>query len=70
MGEHHGNTGKKNAEKPEDDRASSFIHARCRPADKAAWIKCAQSNGMKLTDWIVKNLNSAAMKNESSQHKK
>lgn len=68
MSGRHGNTGKKNAAKPEDDRASSFIHARCKTSDKAAWVKTAQLSGMKLTDWIVTTLNTAAVKNDGLEH--
>jgi predicted HicB family RNase H-like nuclease len=50
-------TGNKNAEKPPDDRADSFIHARCKRSDKARWVKAAQKKGMKLTQWIVQILN-------------
>jgi len=59
----HGNTGKRNAAKPDNDRASSYIHARCKPSDKAAWVKAAKSRGMKLTDWIVTTLNAAGKDN-------
>lgn len=49
--------GNKNAVK--DDGATSFIHARCIPQDKATWVKAAQAENLKLTEWIVKTLNSA-----------
>jgi hypothetical protein len=42
-----------------DEAATSFIHARCTPKNKAAWVKAAQSEGLKLTEWIVKNLNNS-----------
>jgi len=51
--------GNKNAAKSEDDKSASFLHARCKPGDKAAWVKAAQSENLKLTEWIVKTLNSA-----------
>lgn len=53
------NKGNKNAAKPEDDKAMSFIHARCKTEDKAAWVTAAQSENLKLTEWIIKTLNSA-----------
>lgn len=56
--EPHWYNGNKNAAK--DDGATSFIHARCKPSDKAKWVKASQSEGLKLTEWIVKSLNSAA----------
>lgn len=65
MDKQHGLTGKRsNAAKPDDERASSYIHARCKSSDKSMWVKTAQSRGMKLTDWIVTTLNAAASKNE------
>jgi hypothetical protein len=51
--------GNKNAAKSEDDKAASFIHARCKSGDKAAWVKAAQAENLKLTEWIVKTLNGA-----------
>ena len=48
-----------NAAKPHDQKAESFIHARCTSSDKAGWVKAAQSKGMKLTEWIVSVLNDA-----------
>ncbi len=56
MTKQHGNKGNKNAIK--DDSATSYIHARCKPSDKAMWVKCAQAEGLRLTEWIVKTLNS------------
>lgn len=56
----HGLTGNKNAAKPDDQKAESYIHARCTSSDKAGWVKAAQSKGMKLTKWIVSVLNEAA----------
>lgn len=53
---YHGN---KNASKDEADKASSFIHARCLPSDKARWVKAAQSKNKKLTEWITETLNQA-----------
>jgi hypothetical protein len=55
-----GYTGNQNASKDEAEKASSFIHARCLPADKARWVKAAQANGVKLTEWIVSALNEKA----------
>ena len=54
----HGNIGKKNAAKNDEDKALSFIHARCKTEDKAAWVKQANAEGLKLTEWIIKKLNS------------
>lgn len=57
MKQKHGMTGKINAAKPEDQKASSYIHARCLRSDKAAWVRESQKRGMKLTEWIVQTLN-------------
>ena len=54
-------TNNSNAKKG-NDTATSFIHARCTPADKNEWTKAAQADGLKLTEWIIKNLNSASKK--------
>jgi hypothetical protein len=54
------NIGNQNAAKADTDKAASFIHARCTPADKAGWVHAAQRDGLKLTEWIVKILNTAA----------
>ena len=42
------------------EAATSYIHARCTPQDKAGWVKSAQAEKLKLTEWIVKTLNSGA----------
>lgn len=49
-------TGNHAAAKP-GDKAESFIHARCKTEDKAKWVRAAREEGMKLTEWIIKNLN-------------
>jgi uncharacterized protein (DUF1778 family) len=54
----HGMTGKRNAAK-DDSSATSFIHARCKPQDKAIWVRAAQAEGLKLTEWIVQRLNAS-----------
>ena len=48
-----GNTNAQIGEEP----STSFIHARFTPTDKANWVRAAQSEGLKLTEWIVKHLN-------------
>ena len=55
-----------NAAKPPDQKAESFIHARCTSSDKAGWVKAAQSKGMKLTEWIVSVLNEAVKTNRKT----
>jgi hypothetical protein len=61
----HGNTGKRNAAKPEDQKATSTLIVRCLPSDKASWVKASQLEGLKLTEWVVKILNERS-KNERS----
>lgn len=56
----HGMTGKKNALKTSKNKSVSFIHARCKTQDKALWVKSALSEKIKLTEWIIKELNKAA----------
>ena len=53
----HPNNGNKYAVKDDSDKATSFIHARCKQSDKANWVRTAQVEGLKLTEWIVKTLN-------------
>lgn len=50
--------GNENAKKGEDI-ATSFLHVRCTPKDKATWVRKAQSNGG-LSEWVTKTLNNAA----------
>lgn len=52
--------GNQNAAKPDEAKAVSFIHARCKTSDKAAWVKAAGAQGLKLTEWIVNTLNKAS----------
>lgn len=47
-----------NAVKEEAGRASSFLHVRCTPGAKAAWVKAASKVG--LSEWVTKVLNDAA----------
>lgn len=53
--------GSANAQKG-PEAATSFIHARCMPRNKAGWVKAAQLENMKLTEWLVRELNAAARK--------
>jgi len=53
----HGNSGKRNAAKLETDKSTANIYARCKNTDKALWEKSANYEGIKLTEWIVNNLN-------------
>jgi predicted HicB family RNase H-like nuclease len=50
----------KNAAKDEAERASSFLHIRAVPRDKAAWVKAAKRRKKKLAEWATETLNTAA----------
>jgi hypothetical protein len=50
--------------KADEHKKLSFIHARCNTKDKALWVKTAQAQRMKLTEWIVKTLNNQVDKND------
>lgn len=51
-----------NNTKAAGDKAESFIHARCKTSDKAAWVHEARSKGMKLTEWLIDTLNASIKK--------
>ncbi len=53
----HGNIGKRNAVKTEDNKATSNIYARCKKADKDSWETAAYNENIKLSEWVVKTLN-------------
>jgi hypothetical protein len=46
------------ASKGEAGRASSFLHVRCTPSAKAAWVNAA--SGVGLSEWVIAQLNAAA----------
>lgn len=50
-----------NAVKDEVDVASSFLHVRVVPRDKAAWVKAAAWRKKKLAAWTTETLNRAAL---------
>lgn len=51
-----------NNTKLSENKAESFIHARCKTSDKAAWVRESRAKGMKLTEWLVDILNAAVKK--------
>ena len=51
--------GNKNAAKP-DGGFNAGYSGRCQSREKAAWVKAANANGMKLNAWIREALNRAA----------
>jgi len=53
----HGNTGKRNAKKPEKEKSKTNIYARCKQVDKDLWQEEANKTEINLSGWIIKNLN-------------
>jgi len=53
----HGNTGKRNAKKPEKEKSKTNIYARCKQVDKDLWQEEANKTEINLSEWIIKNLN-------------
>lgn len=53
----HGNIGKKNAKKPEEEKSKTNIYARCKQIDKDLWQEEANQTEVNLSEWIIKNLN-------------
>lgn len=51
----HGNAGNTNAQRG-DDLATAVLHVRCTPEQKSGWVKRAQSEGMKLSEWVIARL--------------
>lgn len=51
----HGNTGKQNAKK--DNPLETGFSGRCLKSDKAKWVKKAQNEKVKLSQWMVSTLN-------------
>jgi predicted HicB family RNase H-like nuclease len=49
-----------NAVKDVADKATSFLHVRAVPRDKAGWVKAAKRSRRKLAEWVTETLNSAA----------
>jgi predicted HicB family RNase H-like nuclease len=49
-----------NAAKGEADKATSFLHVRAVPRDKAGWVKAAKRSSKNLAEWVTATLNSAA----------
>jgi hypothetical protein len=43
---------------PSVDGETSFLHIRCRPSEKAMWVKSGQNKGG-LSKWVKKTLNEA-----------
>jgi predicted HicB family RNase H-like nuclease len=56
----HGNTGKRNAAKPEKLKATGRLQGRVHEEYKAAWKIAAKAEKLSLTAWIEKHLNKAA----------
>lgn len=48
--------GNQNAAKNPDESAKSFLHIRCTAKQKAGWVKSAQRQGKKLSEWVIDRL--------------
>jgi len=46
----------RNAAKPQNLVASSILHIRCTPAQKARWKMLADNAGQKLSKWVIERL--------------
>jgi uncharacterized protein (DUF1778 family) len=53
----HGMTGKRNAAKPDGEKAQSHLIARVTRADKAAWVRAANVRNLTLSEWVIETLN-------------
>ena len=49
-----------NAAKDVADKATSFLHVRAVPRDKAGWVQAAKRARQKLAEWVTDTLNNAA----------
>jgi predicted HicB family RNase H-like nuclease len=56
----HANKGNQNAAKSDQEKATSTLICRIHPTTKAQWVKAAQKDGKKLTQWVTDTLNSNA----------
>lgn len=54
----HGNVGNQNA--AHDVPPDSHLHIRVPTGSKAAWVKAAQRDGKKLTQWVIDKLDAAS----------
>jgi hypothetical protein len=53
-------TANDNAAKPAGEKATSFLHIRAVPKERAKWDKAAVRAGVKLARWARQTLNRAA----------
>ncbi|WP_435276267.1 hypothetical protein ACMAZF_04475 [Psychrobium sp. nBUS_13] len=56
----HANKGNQNAAKSDLEKATSTLVCRVNPSVKAMWVKEAQKDGKKLTQWVIDTLNANA----------
>jgi len=47
-----------------------FLHMRCTIEQKVAWQKCADSQGLSLSKWIIKGLESHIRRTETLLRRK
>jgi hypothetical protein len=53
--------GNENAVKRSSDKATSFLHIRAVPREKAAWVRAANRSRQNLAQWVTDQLNRAAI---------
>jgi len=56
----HPNIGNQHASKTEEEKATSTLICRINPKIKAKWVREAQKEGKKLTQWVTDTLNEKA----------
>jgi len=39
-----------------DEAATSFLHCRLTPRQKSCFVRAANREGMKLTEWVIREL--------------
>jgi hypothetical protein len=51
---------KTGAEKIDGEKKHGIVQLRCEIRQKSGWVKTAQSEGLSLSNWIIKTLNGAS----------
>lgn len=62
----HGNTGRRNAAKPQGEKATATIHMRCHPEDKAKIVRNLK-NGETLASFVLGLAVAEANRRESAK---
>ena len=61
----HGNTGRRNA--AHDVTPDSHLHIRVPSSKKAAYVKAAQADGVKLSEWVISRLDAEVRRLRGTQ---